>query len=57
MLLAEIAPKAGRQSTLFDDPDQMERSDLLNRTMDALNTRFARCTLEVAGAGAGACRP
>jgi DNA polymerase V len=51
VLLAEIAPKANRQATLFDDPDELERRDRLNQAMDALNLKFGRGTLQVAAAG------
>ena len=51
VLLAEIAPKANCQATLFDDPDELERRERLNRTMDDLNERFGRGTLQLAAAG------
>ena len=51
VLLAEIAPKASRQATLFDDPDEIERRDRLNCAMDELNLRFGRGTLQLGGAG------
>lgn len=49
--LAEIAPKAIRQATIFDDAELMQRSDRLNATMDRLNRKFGRGTLSVAAAG------
>lgn len=51
VLLAEIAPKASRQATLFDSPEELERRDRLNFTMDQLNARFGRGALQLAGAG------
>lgn len=48
MLLAAIAPKANRQAMLFDDPEQLERRDRLNRTMNDLINRFGRGNLQLA---------
>lgn len=51
VLLAEIAPKCNRQATLFDEPNDIERRDRLNRTMDHLNSRFGRGAMRLGGAG------
>lgn len=49
--LAEIAPRANRQASLFDDGEAIERRRRLNTTLDRLNQKFGRGTLGVAAAG------
>lgn len=49
--LGEIAPKAHRQVTLFEDTEELERRSRLNATLDRLNLKFGRGTLMVAAAG------
>lgn len=51
VLLTQIGPRAQRQGGLFDNDAAMQRSARLNETMDALNRRFGRHALTLAGAG------
>lgn len=49
--LGEIAPKANRQATLFDDDAGLGRRARLNATLDRLNLKFGRGTVLLAGEG------
>ncbi len=50
-MLMGLEPKASRQVTLFEDTAATDRRSRLNETMDRINTRFGRRTVEMAGAG------
>jgi DNA polymerase V len=51
VMLVELAPKAQRQATLFDDAEQLRRRDRLNTALDRINGRFGRDTVHLAGSG------
>ena len=51
VMLSAIAPKAIRQSTLFDDPASLERRARLNTTMDRLKLKYGRGSVSLAAAG------
>jgi DNA polymerase V len=51
VMLMDLSPAAERQSMLFDDTEHMARRVRLNAALDAVNARYGRGTLAVAGAG------
>lgn len=50
-MLMNLSPKAHRQATLFESPEQRARRDRLNAALDCVNDRFGRNALMLAGAG------
>ncbi|WP_420429457.1 Y-family DNA polymerase [Algiphilus sp.] len=51
VMLMDLVPRSQRQGGLFDDSDAIDRRSRLNSTLDAVNRKFGRGTLAVAGAG------
>jgi len=51
VMLMDLVPRSQRQGGLFDDGDAIDRRSRLNSTLDAVNRKFGRGTLAVAGAG------
>lgn len=51
VMLMELMPRAQRQGGLFDDAAVIDRRTQLNSTLDAVNRKFGRGALAVAGAG------
>lgn len=51
VMLMGLMPAEQRQATLFEDADAISRRKRLNETLDRINGRFGRRTIELAGAG------
>lgn len=51
VMLMDLVPRSRRLGGLFDDSDAIDRRSRLNSTLDAVNRKFGRGTLVVAGAG------
>ena len=51
VMLMDLVPCSQRQASLFDDPEAIDRRSRLNSTLDAVNRKFGRGALAVAGAG------
>lgn len=51
VMLMDLSPKAERQITLFEDTAAREKRERLNATLDRINRRYSRRTLQLAGAG------
>ncbi|MGQ0699378.1 MAG: DUF4113 domain-containing protein [Panacagrimonas sp.] len=49
--LGVLAPKQHRQSMLFDNSEELERRTRLNTTIDRLNLKFGRGTINLAATG------
>lgn len=51
VMLMDLMPRSQRQGGLFDDAAAIDRRTQLNSTLDAVNRKFGRGALTVAGAG------
>lgn len=51
VILMDLSPHAQRQAGLFDDVSAINRRTNLNASLDAINQRFGRGAVAVAGAG------
>lgn len=51
VMLLDLAPRAQRQAGLFEDAAQIDRRQRLNLALDAVNARYGRDRLRVAGSG------
>jgi DNA polymerase V len=52
IMLMNLIPKDQREMTLFDDPEQLDRSDALMNVMDRINRNFGKGAIRLLGEGA-----